>query len=324
MSGRDEAGRLTHISRNAATRTDRPSVAVRGMRKRARRCWRSCVFALVLTVVSTAAFAASPPAPLEPAAVSSLPASHPVPGGIALVDVGDCDARAPRVEFEGYRVMVRRDGGKWRAIVGIPLATEVGRHTIAVRAGDAPPRHVAFEVKPKEYATQRLKVPPEHVDLSRRDLARVARERLRIDAALEHWSDEEPVALQLVPPVVGPRSSSFGLRRFFNDQVRNPHSGMDIAADAGTPIRAPAPGVVLETGDFFFNGGSVFLDHGNGLVTMYCHLSQIGVKAGQRVATGEVIGKVGASGRATGPHLHWGVSLNRAFVDPALLLATGD
>lgn len=283
-----------------------------------RRAWRALPL-LMLIGAGTYASASDPPAS-SPSAVS-IPATSPVPGGIAVIDVGDCPDPAPRVEFQGHRVMVLREGRQWRALVGIPLATDVGSHTIAVSIGDAPPRHVAFEVKPKKYASQHLKVPDRQVDLSKEDLARVDSERPRIDAALEHWSDAALASLQLKQPVPGPRSSSFGLRRFFNKQSRNPHSGMDIAADAGTPIRAPAPGTVVETGDFFFNGGTVFIDHGRGLVTMYCHLSTIDVKPGQRVDIDEVIGKVGATGRVTGAHLHWGVSLNRAFVDPALFLA---
>ncbi len=261
--------------------------------------------------------AAPPPPP-------ALPSPRPVPGGLVVLEVGDTTQPAPRVEFMGHRAMVLQDAGKWRALVGIPLSAEAGKHTVAVREGDAPPQHVAIEVRPHKYATQRLKVPPKHVDLSPADLKRVEGERPRIDAALEHFSESVPRTLVLQPPVPGPRSSSFGLRRYFNEQPRNPHSGMDIAANAGTPIQAPAAGVVLETGDFFFNGNTVFLDHGQGLVTMYCHLSEIGVKNGQRVETGEVIGKVGATGRVTGAHLHWGVSLNRAFVDPALLLPPGE
>jgi murein DD-endopeptidase MepM/ murein hydrolase activator NlpD len=122
------------------------------------------------------------------------------------------------------------------------------------------------------------------------------------------------------PPLDGPRSGSFGLRRVFNGQARNPHSGMDIAAPVGTPIACPAPGRVIDTGDYFFNGRTVWIDHGAGWLSMMCHLSRIDVKVGQFLPTGAKLAEVGATGRVTGPHLHWSVALNRVLVDPALFL----
>jgi murein DD-endopeptidase MepM/ murein hydrolase activator NlpD len=166
-----------------------------------------------------------------------------------------------------------------------------------------------------------LKVAPGQVNLSAADLARVNQEKIRIDHALSRWSDSAPESLRLSQPVPGPRSSSFGSRRIFNGESRNPHSGMDIAAPSGTPVRIPIAGTVIDTGEFFFNGNTVFVDHGRGLISMYCHLSAIDVVPGQHLDAGTRVGAVGMTGRSTGPHLHWGLNLNRAWVDPELFLA---
>jgi murein DD-endopeptidase MepM/ murein hydrolase activator NlpD len=172
----------------------------------------------------------------------------------------------------------------------------------------------------KQYVSQSLKVAPRQVDLSAADLARFNEDKIRIGRALSHWTDSPPESLRLPQPVPGPRSSSFGSRRIFNGQARNPHTGMDIAAPSGTPVRVPIAGTIVDTGDYFFDGNTVFVDHGRGLISMYCHLSSIDVKPGQRVEAGTRIGAVGMTGRATGPHLHWGLNLNGAWVDPALFL----
>ena len=210
-----------------------------------------------------------------------------------------------------------QDGSSWVAVIGIPLSAAPGPHQASVR-GSSGRQELDYAVGDKRYVTQSLRVAPGQVNLSAKDLARVNAEKIRIDHALSQWSEPPPESLRLPQPVPGLRSSSFGSRRIFNGESRNPHSGMDIAAPAGTPVRVPIAGIIVETGAFFFNGNAVFVDHGRGLISMYCHLSAIDVKPGQRVAAGTRIGAVGMTGRATGPHLHWGLILNRAWVDPEL------
>jgi murein DD-endopeptidase MepM/ murein hydrolase activator NlpD len=266
------------------------------------------------------AFAA--PLPAQQNAVLPLSrASSAVPGGIALIPVGN-GMRAPGVSFDGKRVMLIRQNDQWLAVVGLPLATIPGELKLQVRTDDGaePARTVTFMVTDKKYSEQRLSVAPGQVNLSKKDLARYNRETARLHVVMQSFSSAAPATLQLLPPVDGPRSSSFGLRRVFNGESRNPHSGMDIAATTGTPVRAAADGRVIETGNYFFNGNTVLMEHGEGLITMYCHLSVIGVKTGDVLRRGEVLGKVGATGRVTGPHLHFGVALNRAYVDPAWFL----
>jgi murein DD-endopeptidase MepM/ murein hydrolase activator NlpD len=225
------------------------------------------------------------------------------------------------VSFQDRRVLTVVDGGRYKAIVGFALATEPGKYDLAIKSADGT-RTIPLNVTPKKYREQKLTVPEKQVNLSPENEARVAAEQKRMRAVFDAPSDVVPATLALTAPVNGPRSSSFGLRRVFNGQSRNPHSGMDIAAGAGTPILAPADGTVVDVGSYFFNGNNVIVDHGGGFVTMYCHLSAFAVKIGDMVKTGQVIGKVGATGRVTGPHLHFGVMLNGSFVDPALFLPT--
>ena len=247
----------------------------------------------------------------------AAPDHSPWPGGIAVIDVGPAEAPRPIVEFGERRVLVTKNGDRWLAAVGIPLDTPTGETAIRVNTA----RDIAFEVHDHAYREQRLTVKnKKYVTPGEAQLERIGRERALIDAALGAWRDVDVGALALAAPVDGRRSSSFGLRRFFNDQPRAPHKGMDIAAPAGTEIAAPGMGIVTATGDYFFNGRTVIIDHGQGFVTMYCHLSDIGVSEGQHVETGDPIGAVGATGRVTGPHLHFGTYLNGTAVDPALLL----
>jgi murein DD-endopeptidase MepM/ murein hydrolase activator NlpD len=218
--------------------------------------------------------------------------------------------------------MVLEHEGAWTAVVGIALAADPAqRQTLSVQAAEGAVRQVAFTLRRKQYAEQRLSVAPKHVELSPEDLARYERERAHLGEVLNRFSAaREPATLRLVVPTSGPRSSSFGLRRVFNGQARNPHSGMDIAAPTGTPVISAAAGEVIDTGDYFFNGHTVIVDHGQGFLTLYCHLSAIDTAAGAALDAGAPIGKVGATGRVTGPHLHFSVYLNAQAVDPGLFL----
>jgi len=257
-----------------------------------------------------------------PALASSyaLPHESAVPGGVKILRLDTHDNSMPYVEVEGHRALVVRDGTGWIAIIGIPLSAPVAPRVVIIHSGDAR-QELEFSIGDKHYASQSLKVAPGQVNLSHTDLERVNREKLIIDHDLSRWSDDQPAMLRMEQPVPGVRSSSFGMRRIFNGESRNPHSGMDIAAPAGTPVKAPLAGTVIDTGNYFFNGNTVFVDHGRGLISMYCHLSAIEVKAGQRVAVGTTLGAVGMTGRVTGPHLHWGLILNRAWVDPELFVS---
>ena len=271
---------------------------------------RRSLLLAALTVCAAPARAANDP--------GLWPRPAAVPGGVARLALGPA-AERPRAWSDDVPLLVVGDAISWTALVGIPLSATPGPARIRVQGADGE-RSLPYDIAPKRYTEQHLKVPPGKVDLSPEDLARHERERAHQQGVIATFSAPPTVELHMRQPTPGRRSSSFGLRRFFNGQPRNPHSGMDIAAPTGTPVVAPLPASVIDTGDYFFNGHTVWLDHGGGLLSMMCHLSRVDVKTGDRLAAGERLGAVGATGRVTGPHLHWTVSLNRASVDPALFL----
>ena len=277
------------------------------------------LFLLAALVVSTSSSAAI----VAEAQLNIL--NQPVPGGVAIVDIsGQTKASnntPPTARFMDKPVLVTRtDTGKWVAVVGIPLSAALGTQHIQVVQGSKSAMYT-FTVGDKKYREQRITLKTnKHVDLSPQDLARYEREKKLQDDAYQQFSPQVPSNVLLDRPVNGPLSSPFGLKRFFNDQPRAPHSGLDFAVPTGTPVQAPAAGRVILVGDYFFNGKTVFVDHGQGMISMFCHLSDIDVKTGEPLARGQVLGKVGATGRVTGAHLHWNVSLNDARVDPAIFI----
>ncbi|WP_207887465.1 M23 family metallopeptidase [Pseudomonas sp. 30_B] len=246
--------------------------------------------------------------------------NKPVPGGVAVVQLGQ-DAAVPTATYQGKPVLVVREEGRdWIAIVGIPLTTKAGSQQIVVKQGGAS-RNLGFSVDSKHYKEQHITLKnTRQVNPLPEDLKRINRELAEQTTAYRSFSPGTPSNLVLDKPVNGPLSSPFGLRRFFNGEERNPHSGLDFAVPAGTPIKSPAAGKVILIGNYFFNGNTVFVDHGQGFISMFCHMSKIDVKVGDQVPRGGVVGRVGATGRATGPHMHWNVSLNDARVDPAIFI----
>lgn len=244
----------------------------------------------------------------------------PVPGGIAIVLLDfDESESAPLVKFGSREVAVVRENNQWHAIVGLALSTEPGQHTLSISlAGDS--QTIAFEVSGKKYEEQRIVIKDKSkVNPAPYDMERINKENIRI-REVKAYRYKKLLSENFKLPVEGILTSPFGLRRFFNDQPRRPHGGIDIAGKTGTPVYAPATGLVVDTGDYFFNGNTVFLEHGLGLQTFYAHLSKIHVTPGDKVNQGDLIGEIGATGRVTGPHLHWSVGLNGTWVNPWLVL----
>jgi murein DD-endopeptidase MepM/ murein hydrolase activator NlpD len=259
------------------------------------------------------------------AAAEAVPENSPRPGGVAVIPIGAAgvsEEPAPTAMFGDRRALVLLQDDQWVAIVGIPLDYEDSSGRLSVSLPGRETSDYPFDIRPHAYREQRITVENrDYVDPDPPQVARITAERKRIDTALDSWSESRPADIELLVPVAGRQSPSFGFRRFFNDQPRAPHKGMDIAAPRGSTVQAAADGRISAEGDFFFNGNTVIIDHGQGLLTMYCHLDAIDVRQDDTVERGTAIGKVGATGRVTGPHLHFGVYLNGTAVDPALFLA---
>jgi len=252
-----------------------------------------------------------------PGVPSAQPRQLLVPGGVALIDLEP--GQSSGFYFRDKPVLVTRIDGVDRAVVGLPLSLKPGEYFIERRDGDQVHKKF-FQVEDKQYTVQRITITDKRkVNPYESDMPRILAEKERKQKARTHYSRGD-VDLNLLLPVEGIQTGSFGRRRVFNGQWRSPHSGMDIAADTGTPVLAPSAGRVIEMGDFFFSGNLVYIDHGQGMISMFAHLDEIDVALGDTVEKGQVVGKVGATGRVTGPHLHWSLGLNGTWIDPALFI----
>lgn len=251
----------------------------------------------------------------------AFPRNDLKPGGVAVIAVSASNSVRPNVTYQKKPVAVVKGSQNWLAVVGIPLSAKTGRHSINIVHSTRKKTIKTFNVKNYPYRTQRLTIKNTNkVNPNKKSTKRIEREFFLKKKLRGTFTASQP-HFNFIKPTTGRDSGRFGLRRILNKQKRNPHSGMDIAAPQGRSVKATETGQVIFAGDLFFTGKVVYLDHGNGLLSLYAHLSKINVKKGQRVKRGQLIGKVGKTGRVTGPHLHWSVYLNGNAVDPSLFLS---
>jgi murein DD-endopeptidase MepM/ murein hydrolase activator NlpD len=282
------------------------------------------VIAGIAVSVAAASRAQTPPVDLEVAVVTRALQ----PGEVVRVDVVcTCFEGAPRASAFGIGIPLVRsqDGRRWEGFVGIDIDVAPGVYQLLVDVPGLVPavaRETPLHVAAKAFRTRTLKVAPRFVDPPAEVVARILDEASRIDtifktSTVRAWDGA------FASPLPTPPARNFGSRSIFNGVARNPHAGVDFTSPTGTIVTAPAAGTVVLAGDLFFTGNTVIVDHGAGLYSLFAHLSSMAVAAGDVVSRGARLGQVGATGRATGPHLHWGVRLNNARVDPlSLLVAT--
>ena len=251
------------------------------------------------------------------------PIINSVPGGIAAVNLGPEFSPSTKVYFGKKRVLVKSDKNNWQALIGLPLKIKPGKHKVSLIDNSGSKIVKTFLVSKKSYETRHITIKNKRmVSPTKKDIERHYKEKPLIVDALKTWSENINVQTEFDLPVDGRFSSIFGLKRIYNKQKRiRRHTGLDIAAPTGTIIKSPAKGKVIRTGSYFFTGNTVFIDHGQGLITMYCHLDKTHVRAGQQLTQGQSVGTVGMTGRVSGPHLHWVVSLNNTKVEPKLFLS---
>jgi murein DD-endopeptidase MepM/ murein hydrolase activator NlpD len=262
-------------------------------------------------------------APLHVAA----PAGILQPGSVTLLTItGDAPLPSVRARAMGRELSpFRIDGRTWQVLVGIDLEVRPGSYPVEIDGADPGSRATyLLAVKSRRFPTRTLTVDPDLVTPPPQEMARIAREAERLRRLWDAPAGPRIWEGPFIRPVPDPANSSFGTRSVYNGQPRSPHGGTDFLSGTGRAIKAPNAGRVVLAEPLYFTGGTVVIDHGLGVLSLFAHLSSIGVREGDLVKTGDVIGEVGATGRVTGPHLHWAVRVSGARVDPLLFLAALD
>lgn len=243
------------------------------------------------------------------------------PGGIAVIDFLTSHSK-PQAFYNNVPLFVQKiRNNQWQAFVGIPLLTELGEKEITVKTDSE--QNIKFNVKYRPYEQESINFAGDNNKYLNPNLShqeRIIKERKLLASARKYFSSRALSNSFFIKPINNNISSKFGNRRVINGKDSLPHTGIDLRGNIGESIKSAADGRVILIGDYFFNGKCVFIDHGQGLISAYMHMQKVLVDYGQEIKQGELLGTIGMTGKATGPHLHWSVYLNRTAINPALLL----
>lgn len=256
------------------------------------------------------------------AAIRFSPAK-PRQGDVVAVWVEKVDDVEPgaRLSAFGRDFPLMANGKGYFGLIAVDHDVKPGSHPVEATGSGGRVVSAKLTVAKRSFEEQHLKVDKKTVDLSKEDEERAERERVRINEALSARTPAKLWTGGFARPAGGEVSSTFGLKRYYNGKAKGYHGGLDIAAPRGAPVRAAGSGRVVLAGDFFFTGNTVFVDHGYGLLTAYFHMDELAVKDGERLEEGRIVGRVGSTGRSTGPHLHWSVYVSGVKADPESLLS---
>ena len=241
------------------------------------------------------------------------------PGGIIAKEISHKEYEQD-LFVNGNRLVKWRNDDNFYLVYGIPYDIKIGQNSLQVTDKDYKVlKKINIYIKDKEFKIQKIKVNKKYTKPSNKSIERIKKDKFKLTNARKVWLNNNP-DLDFILPARGIITGVFGTKRFYNGIEGRYHNGYDIAADIGTPILAPSSGKITLTGNFFFNGKTIYLDHGRGLKSIMIHLNEIFVSDNDYVKKGQIIGTIGTTGKSTGPHLHWSVLMNNTYVDPEMLL----
>ena len=241
------------------------------------------------------------------------------PGGIYITEISKAEYNQDLL-IDGQKILKWNKDNKFDVLYGLSYHLKTEQHNFEIKNQDgAVLREIGINIVQKNFRTQKIKVNKKYTKPTDKILEKIKKDRIKLVKARKIWFENNP-DMEFILPVKGITTGIFGTKRFYNGIEGNYHNGFDIAADTGTPIVAPSSGKITLTGNFFYNGKSIILDHGRGLKSIMIHLDEILVEENQYVEKGQIIGKVGTTGKSTGAHLHWSVLVNNTYIDPELLI----